>query len=173
MKTRRGLARSSVPIRYAQNPYACLLPTEPILLKATTRREVIKEDPKVFPRGVSARFALENCNVPGPAAPAVRAVLCKMVHPRILWAFEGFAKDYDKLCLSQGQIIDFAKKYPHLVGHGYGTWMFFKVGSEFFLASLHTFSGLDPRPDLSTLSEIQKTYTMSWRDSTLLIPICF
>jgi hypothetical protein len=141
-----------------------------INLKSSSGKEIIRENHDVFPRGVSSLFELNGCSIPSLPAPAVKAALFKVVRPNLLWALEGFGVDYNSLCLSQGQIIDFARRYPHFVGHGYGTWILFKVNLGFFFATLHTYSGNDPNIDVCSLSEMEKNYCVDYKGCTLVIP---
>lgn len=163
--------RLRIPSKYLQNSRVELVSERPFSLKSSSEGEIIKENKDVFPRGVSCLFQLKGCNISSPAAPAIKAAKFKVLNRDMLWAFRGFGVDYSRLCLSQGQIVDFARCYPHLVGHGYGTWIFFQVNSEFFLASLHTFSGNDPDIDVCTLSEMQKNYCVDYRGCTIVIPL--
>jgi hypothetical protein len=53
-----------------------------------------------------------------------------------------FDNNLDTMCLTQGQIIGFVKKYRNwLRTDGYGTFFLFKVGTEFFVANVFFGSG--------------------------------
>lgn len=55
--------------------------------------------------------------------------------------FGSFSVDYNKLCLTQGQIIGFVEKYrAWLRTDGFGTFFLFKSHGKFFVASVGFFS---------------------------------
>lgn len=172
LKRKRDWLHSLIATKYRNIIFSEFLPIQPISLKATSGKEIIKEDRKVFPRGVSSCFAQYHCNVPGPPAQAVQVVLCRPINPSIIWALGEFDRSYNKLCLSQGQIIEFAKKHHHLINCNYGTLTLFKVRSEIFIVSLQRYLGNDPYPDVKTLYEFEKAnFGQDGRTFTFIVPI--
>jgi hypothetical protein len=52
--------------------------------------------------------------------------------------YDSMSDNLDALCLSQGQIKSFVKKYRNwLRADGYGTFFLFKAGAKFFVVSVH------------------------------------
>jgi hypothetical protein len=138
-------------------PPASTTPTEPpksvpnilrliskgkILLDATDGTELLANAKDVFTGWLDGDFVGYGTNVPGSPVPAVEASVYEMVDDGdYKEVFESFnTADLDKLCFSQGQIIQFPQKYPKwLHPDGNATFLLFKVGEKLFVARVDRF----------------------------------
>jgi len=68
--------------------------------------------------------------------------------------FNDINSDLNKLCLFQGQIIEFVQKYrEHLRPNGYATFFLFKRGRKFFVARVYVGSS-DLEVDVSRFESV-------------------
>ena len=110
-----------------------------ISIAATSGKWTIAKAKKTFPGSPDSDFVNYGCDVAGEAKPATLTEVYEMTDDgdfnRI---FGGFGVNLDLLRFTKDQIIEFAETQSEwLRQEGYGTLFLYKVGNEFFVASVY------------------------------------
>ena len=123
---------------------------ETLMIDDVDGRQTLATAKDVFPSGIDGDFKNWGLDKAGVATKETSVQVHEM-HKDATFAqmFGSLGADLDKLCLTQHQIKTFCKKYPNwLRTDGYGTFFLFKVGDQFFVASVRLYSdGLYVRVD--------------------------
>ena len=109
---------------------------ETLELDETDGKETIAEAKETFPGGIYA--LINDTNVKSSATEKTQVSVHEMIKDgTFAEIFNGMSNDLNSLCLAQSQIIQFVKKHRKwLRVDGYATFFLFKIGEDFFVASL-------------------------------------
>lgn len=134
---------------FAENIAGCLKlisGADVLTLDSTDGTEIISNAKETFPSWIDGDFNAYGCDVKGEPTDKQKVQVHEMIKDGNFKAiFGGLYENLDSLCLTQPQIIQFAKKHRQwLRDGGYATLFLFKVGDEFFVACVRVYSdGLD------------------------------
>lgn len=128
-------------VELAENIRGCLKlisGAETLTLDSTDGTEVIAEAGSLFNGYLDSDFRNWKTNVKGNPTEAQNVQVHEMTKDGTFeQIYGGLGDNLDVMCLSQAQIIQFVKKHRKwLREDGYGTFFLFKVGDEFFVASV-------------------------------------
>lgn len=114
---------------------------EVLELDETDGKDTIAEAKATFTGYLDGDFKSYGTDVPSPATGKMDVAVHEMIKDGTFsQIFGGMSNDLNSLCLTQPQIIQFVKKHRKwLRTDGYGTFFLFKVGDEFFVASVRVF----------------------------------
>jgi len=113
-----------------------------IIIGATNGRAMIAEAKDTFPGFIDPDFVNYKTNVPGQPTRKMRVEVLELVrNGTFSQIYDGFGRPRESLCLTQSQIIRFAKDHkPWLRKDGYATFFLFKEKvdgkDEFFVAGV-------------------------------------
>jgi hypothetical protein len=116
---------------------------EELSLDKTDGTELLANAANLFTGYLDSDFVNYGTNVSSSPAPATKIAVYEMVeNGDFAKIFGSFSTDLDKLCLSQGQIIQFVKKHSNwLHPDGWATFILFKVNGDFFVARVYRVGG--------------------------------
>lgn len=104
---------------------------------------LISGSTKIFNSWIDPDFRNYGCNVTGQSTQAMNVQVHEIVENGTfekIYASQG--RELDSMCLTQGQIKNFVKKYRKwLRTDGYGTFFLFKANNRFFVARVCFDSG--------------------------------
>ena len=114
-----------------------------LTIPACDGTETLAKAKKVFKGCIDRNFENWGTNKPGVATDEVLVDAHRMSSgASYAGIFGSFSPDMDKLCLTQHQIQAFCKKYNKWMStESLSTFFLFKVEEQFFVASVHAYSG--------------------------------
>jgi hypothetical protein len=114
---------------------------EPLVLPPTDGTETIARATGVF-RYIDSNFTRWDCDTPEPPAEETTLHVYEIAQDGTFRElFGSFGTEPERLSLTQSQIIQFVKRYPHwLKQNGNGTFFLFKTSQEFLVAAVYLFS---------------------------------
>lgn len=99
---------------------------------------LISGSTEIFDGWIDSDFENYGCNVTGPSTGPTNVQVHEMVEDGTfekIYSSQG--RELDSMCLTQGQIKNFIKKYCNwLRTDGYGTFFLFKANNQFFVAGV-------------------------------------
>jgi hypothetical protein len=110
-----------------------------VVIAATSGKRTIAKAKKTFPGFLDSDFVNYGCNVPSEAKPETATEVYEMIEEDgdFRKIFGGFGVNLDLPCFTQDQIIEFVETQPDwLQQDGCATFFLYKVGKEFFVASV-------------------------------------
>lgn len=112
---------------------------ETLELEPTDGKETMARAGDLFTGYLDSDFKSYGTDVKGKPTEKTNVHVHEMIkNGTFAQIFGGLSGNLDELCLSQAQIIQFVKKHRKwLRADGYATFFMFKVGDEFFVASVH------------------------------------
>ena len=111
-----------------------------LIIGPTDGTETIAKSADIFTGYLDSNFQNYGTDVPSKATGDTAVAVHELVKNATFQQM--FTGDLDKLCLTQGQIIQFVKtQRKWLRTDGYATFFLFKVGNEFFVALVSVRSG--------------------------------
>jgi hypothetical protein len=114
-----------------------------LTIPACDGSETLANAKKVFKGCIDRNFENWGTNKPGVATGEVLVDAHRMSNgSSYSGIFGAFGPDMDKLCFTQHQIQAFCKKYNKWMStESLSTFFLFKVDQQFFVASVHAYSG--------------------------------
>lgn len=108
-----------------------------LILRALSGKEVIAKAKNVFV-SIDSDFKNWNADQQGPETKETECLVYEMEKDaNFAQMFGSLNSDLEKLCMSQHQIIEFAKEHSaQLRKDGYATLFLFKANDQFFVASV-------------------------------------
>ena len=137
--------RGEVVISEAEpNIFLCLISGgENLILDPTDGTRTIATAPDVFPGWIDPDFERWGTNHPGQATSETPVAVYEMAKDATFaQMFGSLSGDPRRLCLTQGQIINFCQKHRQwLRTDGYATFFLFEVGGKLFVAYVNFSDG--------------------------------
>lgn len=114
-----------------------------LIIPACDGTETLAKAKKVFKGCIDRNFEKWGTNIPGVATAEVKVDAHRMSNgSSYAGIFGSFGSDMDKLCFTQHQIQAFCQKYNKWMStESLSTFFLFKVEKQFFVASVHAYSG--------------------------------
>ena len=107
-----------------------------IVLPKTDGTEMLGKASDLFSY-IDREFQRYGCNVEGKPTAKMPVQVYQMIKDGTFQQiFGAFRENLDRLCLSQSQIKDFVRNYRHMLALRWYTFFLFKVGDNFFVASV-------------------------------------
>lgn len=122
---------------------------ESLELKETDGKATIAKAKDIFPGWIDSGFKGYGCDVESQPTEKMQVAVHEMIKDgTFVQIFGGMSDDFNSLCLTQPQIIQFVQKYHKwLRTDGYATFFLFKVEDDFFVADV--FFGDDGQLEVS------------------------
>jgi hypothetical protein len=118
-----------------------------ILLAGTDGTELISNMKDVFMAGIDSDFKNWNLDVTSNPTGEMKVQVYEQVKDSTFaQLFGSFGENLDRLCFTQGQIIEFVKAHSAELNQNWWNFFLFKVNGEFFVADVSRYgSGWDVR----------------------------
>lgn len=128
-----------------------------ITIRATSGQRTIAQATDIFTWGIDSDFKNWGLDVPGEAKPETPVLVYEMVEDGDFETiFDSLlGREREDLCLTQEQIIAFAKDHKDwLRKEGYATFFLFKENRKFFVALVLLSSAGEPNADVNHFSGV-------------------
>ena len=111
---------------------------EELMIEASDGQATINEFKESFKASISFNFQYWGLSKPGVATPETLLEIYELAADATFQQmFASLNADWDKLIVSQSQIINFCKKYPNWLHPGVGALFFLiKENNEYFVVSV-------------------------------------